>query len=342
MSEELSGRKITLAHGSGGAETAELIKNIFFKAYGNDFLSQAEDAALLSGCGRLAMTTDSFVVDPVFFPGGDIGRLAVCGTVNDLLTRGAVPKYLSAGFIIEEGFETDRLEKIAKSMAETAKEAGIGIVTGDTKVIGGSGGIYINTTGVGFIPESMSDEKIPCSGRIQTGDRIILSGNLGDHHAAILSKRLGFENDIASDVAPLVKMTEAVAARADVHAMRDVTRGGLATILSEIAEKTGKCLEIEEDKLPVSAAVRSFSALLGLDPLYMGNEGKMVFFVPENEAEEVLDIIRKSPYGENAGIIGQVKEASDENEKGRLVLLTEIGGRRSLAALIGEGLPRIC
>ena len=347
--------KIYMAHGSGGKETAELVKNMFAGVYGNEYLAQMEDATLLYGSKRIVMTTDSFVVDPPEFPGGNIGRLAVCGTVNDIVARGAVPKYLSAAFILGEGLEFELLERVIKSMAETADEAGVKIVCGDTKVIEGKGSIYINTTGIGFIPErkeaggendfateSDAGVWVPGCDKIEAGDVIIVSGNLGDHHAAILGKRLGFDNDIKSDAAPLVKIAEALREDFGVHAMRDVTRGGLATVLKEMAEASGKCFVIEEDKLPVSGAVKSFASLLGLDPLYMGNEGKMVAFVREKYAAAAAEVIRKLPYGEDACMIGNVKVAEDESEKGSLILETGIGGRRSLDLMVGEGLPRIC
>ncbi len=325
--------KITLAHGSGGRSTGELIDSIFAKAFSNPVLSEMEDSAVVEGAGRIAITTDSFVVEPIFFRGGDIGRLAVCGTVNDLLMRGAVPKYLTCGFIIEEGADTADLERIAFSMAETAKEAGVIIVAGDTKVIQGNGGVYINTSGVGFMPDSCNVS----SKNLEQDDVIILSGNLGDHHATILSHRMGIENTIDSDNAPLSEMVQGlISAGIHVHAMRDVTRGGLGTVLNELADASKCMINLEEKLLPMDAQVAAFSKLLGLNPLYMGNEGKMIAVVPKNEAEQALGIIRNSRYGENAVIIGRVSEGSG------VVMETVLGGRRIVSVLIGEGLPRIC
>jgi hydrogenase expression/formation protein HypE len=293
-----------------------------------------EDAAVLPiEGGRIALTTDSFVVTPLFFKGGDIGRLAVAGTVNDLLMRGATPRYLTAAFIIETGTDTDTLEKIARSMAETAKEAGVLIVAGDTKVVEGDGQVFINTTGVGFVPEGV---EISAS-RAKTGDVVLLSGTLGDHHAALLSARMGIENAVESDAAPLTGMVQALlSAGIHLHAMRDVTRGGLGTVLTEIAEASGVQIELEEESLPLTPAVKSFCGLLGLSPLYMGNEGKLIALLPAEEAERAIEIVRSSPYGENAAIIGTVATG------GGVILRTPLGGRRRVGPLVGEGLPRIC
>lgn len=326
--------KITMAHGSGGKSTSDLIGTIFEKEFGDPVLSKMEDSAVLPGAGRIALTTDSFVVTPVFFPGGDIGRLCVCGTVNDLLMSGAVPKYLTCGFILEEGAETDDLRKIARSMSETAKEAGVRIVAGDTKVVEGSGGVYINTAGVGFVPDGIDIGAENC----REGDVILVSGNLGDHHAAVMSRRMGIENTIVSDCAPLVEMVNAMKqGGVRIHAMRDVTRGGLGTVLNEFASSSGCTIELEEKCLPVSEQVRGFCGVLGLDPLYMGNEGKMVAAVAAEDAEKAVACIRASRYGEKAAVIGHV--AAGE----RIVLLkTPIGGTRVVGPLYGEGLPRIC
>ena len=268
--------KIDKTHGSGGNATSKLINEIFARYFDNEYLNKMEDSAVVPGAARIAMTTDSFVVKPVFFPGGDIGRLAVCGTVNDLLMSGSTPQYITAGYILEEGLDTDDLEKIVRSMAATAKEAGVKIVTGDTKVIEGSGGLIINTAGVGFVPDNVNLGP----SKLADGDAIILSGNLGDHHAAVLASRMGIQNNIISDAAPLVEMTgRIISAGLAVHAMRDVTRGGLATVLNEFAEASGVSVEINESALPVSPAVRDFCGILGLDPLYMGNECKMIISV---------------------------------------------------------------
>lgn len=325
--------KITAAHGSGGKSTSELIEKIFAKHLSNPILDMMEDSAVVDASNKIAVTTDSFVVTPLFFKGGDIGRLAVCGTVNDLLMRGAKAKYITCAFIIEEGADTDTLEKIVMSMAQTAKEAGVIAVAGDTKVIEGSGGVYINTTGIGF---AQSDKIV--SSNLQNNDAVIVSGTMGDHHAAILSARMGIENDISSDNAPLCEMVYALLSNSiDVHCMRDITRGGLATVLNEIADSSNVNIEIEESKIPVNESVKAFSQILGLNLLHMGNEGKLTAFVPMEQAQKALDIIRKCRYGENAQIIGRVSK----NNTG-VTLITPIGGRRKVNVLIGEGLPRIC
>lgn len=325
--------KIEMAHGGGGVETGELIRTVFARHFTNEYLDPMGDAAVLEmPAGKIAMTTDAFVVKPLFFPGGDIGRLAVCGTVNDLLMAGAVPMYLTASFTIEEGMETENLEVIARSMRETADEAGVKIVAGDTKVVEGNGGLIITTAGVGAI----EGDAVSIAGA-KAGDALILSGFLGDHHAAILSSRMGIENGIVSDDAPLTEMVLALRrAGIPIHAMRDVTRGGLATILNEIAGASGCQIEVEKAKLPVNRSVRGLCEILGLDPLYMGNEGKLVAVVPEEYLEEALDLIRKSRYGEHAARIGTVKTGKGVH------LITELGGRRILPPLTGEGLPRIC
>ena len=327
--------KVTMAHGSGGRSTSELIGSIFGKYFSNPVLDKMEDAAVVEGAGRIAVTTDSFVVTPLFFPGGNIGRLSVCGTVNDLLMSGAVPKYLTCGVILEEGADTEELEKIVASMAETAKEAGVMIVAGDTKVVEGKGGMYINTTGVGFVPENMQVSASNC----REGDVILVSGNLGDHHAAILSTRMEISNSIRSDNAPLREMVDAMKdAGIRLHAMRDVTRGGLATVLHEFAQASDVCMELQEKDLPVAPEVKGFCGLLGLDPLYMGNEGKMIAVVPAEDAQKALTCMKSSRYGENAAIIGKVTL----EKKGSVLLHTPIGGVRIVSELIGEGLPRIC
>ena len=322
-----------MAHGGGGVQTNELIREVFAKHLTNEYLDPMGDAAVLTLPGtRIAMTTDAFVVKPLFFPGGDIGRLSVCGTVNDLLMAGATPMYLTASFAIEEGMEISDLDRIARSMRETADEAGVKIVAGDTKVVEGSGGLIITTAGVGVV----CGEPVTIAGA-RPGDALLLSGNLGDHHATILSSRMGIENGIVSDDAPLHEMVHALqAAEVPLHALRDVTRGGLATILNEIAYASGCQIELEQKSLPVGREVRGLCSILGLDPLYMGNEGKLIAVVPEDRAAEALQILRASRYGENAQRIGSVKVG-----KG-VTLITELGGRRILPPLNGEGLPRIC
>ena len=334
--------KIALSHGNGGEEMSSLIDSVFMKHFRNKY-SDPEDAAVLpfSG-GRLAFTTDSFVVKPLFFPGGDIGRLAVCGTVNDLLTTGGRPLYLSASFIIEENTDFAALDRIASSMREAADEAGVFIVTGDTKVIEssggiesltgieGSGGLYITTAGTG----EAGDFSFHSAAE---GDVILASGFLGDHHACILSQRMEIRNTIQSDAAPLVEMVSAlVSGGVPVHGLRDITRGGLATVLNEAASLAGLRAEIDEAALPVSDAVRGFCGILGLDPLYMGNEGKMMMAVPPQYAEQALALLQKSRYGGNANIIGSFSRGSG------VIVKTKIGGQRIVPRLSGEGLPRIC
>ena len=325
--------KITLAHGSGGLQTTELINNVFANRFSNPVLDRMEDSAVVEGAPRIAMTTDSFVVNPLVFKGGDIGRLAICGTVNDLLMRGAVPKYITCGFILEEGLESGILEQAVQSMADTASEAGVIIVAGDTKVINGNGGMYINTSGVGFVSEGIDCASANCG----IGDAVIVSGNMGDHHAAILSDRMKIENDIQSDCAPLTDMVKSMLdEHIEIHAMRDITRGGLATVLNELAVSSGCMIEIYEDLIPVDKRVKSFSKILGLDPLYMGNEGKLAAIVKKEHADKALDIIKSSMYGQNAAIIGNVSAGEG------VVVNTHLGGRRGVGVLVGEGLPRIC
>ena len=301
--------EITLAHGSGGAATGELIRTVFAKAFDNPILRQMDDSAVVPGSGQLAVTTDSFVVQPLFFPGGDIGRLAVCGTVNDLLMRGATPKYLTAGFILETGCTTQDLRRIARSMAATADEAGVTIVAGDTKVVEGSGNIYINTAGVGFLP---TDTHIAATA-LQPGDALLVSGAMGDHHAAILSARMGMDNTVQSDCAPLGNMVDALLqGGVEVHTLRDITRGGLGTVLCELAEAANCGIEIDETAIPVHEDVRAFAHILG------------------------LELLRASRYGAEAAVIGTVTDGEG------VVALTPIGGKRRVSVLYGEGLPRIC
>lgn len=324
--------KITLSHGSGGKATSELIDKIFARSFSNPILNMMEDSAVVDGHRKIAITTDSFVVTPLFFNGGDIGRLAVCGTVNDLLMRGAVPKYITSAFIIEEGADTKTLERIAKSMAETAAEAGVTVVAGDTKVIEGNGGVYINTAGVGFV-----DNENIVSTNLQDGDCVIVSGTMGDHHATILSARMEIENNIKSDNAPLIDIVKnLIDGGNDLHCMRDVTRGGLGTVLNELANASHKGIEIEESAIPISDEVKAFSKILGLNILHMGNEGKLVAIVPSEQADKAVQLMKQSKYGENAAIIGKVTNGDG------VTLITPLGGQRKVNVLIGEGLPRIC
>jgi hydrogenase expression/formation protein HypE len=324
--------KINMSHGSGGAVTSMLIHDIFVKHFSNLILNRMEDAAVVKVSGTIAFTTDSFVVTPMFFPGGDIGTLAICGTVNDLTMMGAIPRYLTAGFIIEEGTELSTIEAIARSMAASAKEAKVKIVAGDTKVIEGKGGVYINTSGIGEIVKagiSVSNCK--------KGDCILVSGNLGEHHAAIMSKRMGIENQIKSDCAPLTGILEELSKeKLPIHFMRDITRGGLATILNEITESSHCGVVIREADLPVSSEIQGFCDILGLDPLYMANEGKLLAVVPKAKAEQALAAMKKSRYGKNAVILGEITEGSC------VTMTTKLGGNRKIDLLYGEGLPRIC
>ncbi|MCF0144378.1 MAG: hydrogenase expression/formation protein HypE [Firmicutes bacterium] len=340
--------KITMAHGSGGKSSAELMGDIFGKHFKNQVLDKMEDAAVLKlpagadGNTRIATSTDSFVVTPLVFKGGDIGKLCVCGTVNDLLMMGAEPKYLTCGFILEEGLEVDLLDKIVESMAAQAREAGVIIVAGDTKVVEGNGGLYINTTGIGLIPEGRDVSSANC----REGDVIICSGNLGDHHACILSHRMEIENNIHSDCAALNDIVDALfAAGVNVKTMRDVTRGGLGTVINEIAESSKCQIVLEEDAIPVNPEVKGFADILGLDPLYMGNEGKMIAVVPADQAEAALAAMKATKHGADAAVIGQIHSCSEglgQVEGPAAFIRTRLGATRRFDVLYGEGLPRIC
>ena len=325
--------KITMAHGSGGKSSAQLMGEIFGKHFSNGVLDKMEDAAVLEVGGRIACSTDSFVVTPLVFKGGDIGKLCVCGTVNDLLMMGAVPKYLTCGFILEEGLDIELLDRIVESMAKQAEEAGVIIVAGDTKVVEGNGGLYINTTGIGEIPEGRDVS----SGNCRPGDVIICSGNLGDHHACILSHRMEIDNNITSDCAALGDIVDALfKGGISVRTMRDVTRGGLGTVINEIAESSAVKIELQEESIPVNPEVKGFADILGLDPLYMGNEGKMIAVVPSGEADKALEIMRNTEHGADAAVIGHVEYGQGAYIK------TRLGATRRIDVLYGEGLPRIC
>ncbi len=326
--------KITLKHGSGGEESNQLIREVFTGVFDNEILNRMEDGAVLPIIrGNPVFTSDSFVVEPLFFPGGDIGKLSVCGTVNDLASMGAKPLYLTASFILETGLDTEVLAKVVRSMKKTADEAGVLIVAGDTKVIEGKGGMYINTAGIGERP---ADSSVSCR-NLKNGDALLMTGTLGDHHATILTKRLGIESTLASDCAPLNHLVEELLAQQlHIHAIRDITRGGLASVANELAEASSVRLELSEENLPVSEAVRGFTGILGLDPLMMGNEGKMLIAIPEAESERALEILRGNTYGRAAVRIGTVREGSG------VYLETSLGGFRHILPLRGEGLPRIC
>ena len=322
-----------MAHGSGGKSSAELMKAVFGKYFKNDILDKMEDAAVLNVNGKIAFSTDSFVVTPTVFRGGDIGKLAVCGTVNDLLMMGAKPLYLTSAYILEEGLEVELLEQCVASMAKTAEEAGVKIVAGDTKVVEGNGGLMINTSGIGVIPE---DRDISAA-NLKDGDVILVSGFLGDHHACILSHRMNLENNIQSDCAPLNDIVDALFDNGiRVKTMRDITRGGLGTMLNELAATSGCSIEIEEKNIPVREEVRGFCGILGLDPLYMGNEGKMLAVVDGADAEKALEVMSATNHGKDAVILGKVVEGSG------VIMKTRLGGKRVVDMLYGEGLPRIC
>ena len=332
---------IVMGHGGGGKLGNELVEHLFLPAFRNPALENLGDAAVFDlGSGKLAMSTDSFVVQPLFFPGGSIGALAVNGTVNDLAVSGADPKFLSASFILEEGFPLAQLAAVVRAMADAAASAGVRIVTGDTKVVerGHGDGCYINTAGVGVLRE---DIRVGPH-RAAPGDAIIVSGTMGDHGMAIMSVREGleFESQIRSDCAPLNGMIAAVldAAGPSVHAMRDPTRGGLASTLNEIACASGVGIAIDERALPVRAEVQSACELLGLDPVYVANEGKAVFFVAADAAERVLEVLRAQPLGREAARIGQVVAEHPR----MLVARTQMGANRVIPLQIGEQLPRIC
>lgn len=333
----MENKTITLSHGSGGKDSADLMASIFGKYFSNEILDKMEDGAVLEiGTSRIVTSTDSFVVTPIEFKGGDIGKLSICGTVNDILMMGAVPKYITCGFIIEEGLPIDTLDRIVKSLADTAKVAGVTIVAGDTKVVdkqGSQSGLFINTTGIGVLPEGRDISAANC----KAGDAIIVSGNLGDHHACILSDRMDIENDIKSDCAVLSDIPNTLYDNnIKVRAMRDITRGGLGTVLNEIADSSEISIEIKEDQIPVDLEVKGFCGIMGLDPLYMGNEGKMLIVVDGSDAEKALSLIKNTENGKDAKVVGYAKEGSGVFSK------TKIGGTRKIDLLYGEGLPRIC
>jgi len=332
--------RILLAHGSGGELSHELVTSLFVKAFHNPFLDRLDDSAVLQAGGeRWAFTTDSYVVTPVFFPGGDIGKLAVCGTVNDLSMSGAKPLFLSAGFIIEEGFPLSSLQTIVASMQETAGEAGVKIVTGDTKVVnrGAADGIFINTAGVGLIAEG-----VEISGNLaRPGDRVILSGSIGDHGVAILSSREGlqFSTTLKSDCAPLNGLVDAMLeVSREIRCLRDPTRGGLSSTLNELARQSGVGIWVEEDRIPIKEEVKGACELLGFDPLIMANEGKLVAIAAAGVAERILRRMKAHPQGRDAAIIGEVRE----EPKGKVLLRTRIGLARIMDMMVGEPLPRIC
>jgi hydrogenase expression/formation protein HypE len=335
---------ITLAHGSGGRAMHELVEGLFLEYLRNPMLEALEDQAIfeVESDGRrprLAFTTDSYVVSPIFFPGGDIGRLAIAGTVNDLAMSGARPLYLSAGFILEEGFPVADLRRILASMRSTAEEAGVQVVTGDTKVVqrGGADKIFINTAGVGIVEHDLRIS----AGAARVGDRIVLSGTMGDHGTTIMIERgeLDLESEIESDVAPLASLVRSMLeVTSEIRALRDPTRGGVATTLNEIALASEVCLRIYEERLPVRVEVKGACEILGLDPLYIGNEGKLLAIVGPEAADALVARMREHPNGRDACVIGEVQA----EPPGIVVMNTSFGGTRIVDMLAGEQLPRIC
>jgi len=332
--------RILLDHGSGGKISHSLTLDMMLPVFDNPMLSKLNDGAILNiGGKRFAFSTDTYVVDPVFFPGGDIGELAIYGTVNDISMCGGSPLYLSAGLVIEEGFLISDLEKIIKSMGFAAKRAGVKVVTGDTKVVpkGVADKIFINTSGIGLIPENVD---VGCEKAVP-GDKIILSGTIADHGIAILTQREGmsFNSSIISDTAPLNQMVEKIfSSSGNIHVLRDPTRGGVGTSLNEIAEKSNSGIRIYENKIPVKNEVRGICELLGFDPLYIANEGKLLAFVSPEDADKVLAAVRDDELGRDASIIGEVVSG----HPGKVFLETGIGGTRMVDMLTGEQLPRIC
>lgn len=330
--------RILLAHGGGGSLTQQLLRDVIFPAFNNPFLGDLSDAVILPmGTETIAFTTDSFVVSPHFFPGGDIGRLAVAGTVNDLAVSGARPQYLSCSFILEEGLPMDDLRTVVSSMAATAVEADVVLVAGDTKVVerGAADGIFITTTGVGEIPSPPVHWDSP-----QTGDRIIVNGTIGDHGLAVLAERekLGFSSGLSSDCAPLNHLVRRLLdGGINPSFLRDATRGGVAGVLNEFADREGVGVVLYEESIPLSAPVRSLSEILGIDPLYAANEGKVVAVVPEEQEDKSLGILRDHPLGRDARTIGEV-----DRDSNAVLMETALGVRRVIETPSGEQLPRIC
>jgi hydrogenase expression/formation protein HypE len=331
--------KILLAHGSGGKLAHDLVEKSFVKRLANPLLDKLDDSAVFNLSGRLAFTTDSYVVSPIFFPGGDIGKLAVCGTVNDLAMSGAKPLYLSLAFIIEEGLSLAELERIINSVQKAAEEAGVEIITGDTKVVtrGSADKLFINTAGVGLIPDGANIS----GSNAKPGDKVILSGAIGDHGIAVISQRegLSFATKLKSDCAPLGGLVaQMLEASPHIHCLRDPTRGGLATTLNELAKQSKVSIRIEEKDIPVREEVLGACEMLGFDPLYVANEGKLVAIVSDEDAHKVLKAMKNNKYGRKAVIIGEV---AAENP-GRVVMKTVLGAHRIVDMLVGDLLPRIC
>ncbi|MCA9892631.1 MAG: hydrogenase expression/formation protein HypE [Anaerolineae bacterium] len=332
---------VVLGHGSGGKMTNDLIANLFAPILQNDLLDQYGDSTLfeLAGQGRLAMSTDSFVINPLFFPGGSIGELAINGTVNDIAMSGATPLHLTAGFILEEGLPMQDLARIVADFGKAAQAANVRVIAADTKVVnkGHGDGLFINTTGIGIVPPNVNI----AADQARPGDVILVSGTVGDHGMAIMSVRegLSFDSVIQSDTAPLIDMVQAMlAVTPEIHCLRDATRGGLAAVLNELASASGVGMVFDEAKVPVTLAVESACEMLGLDPFYVANEGKLVAVVPREHADAVLEAMRRSPYGENATIIGEVVDAHPRIVTAR----TRIGAQRVVDLPAGDLLPRIC
>lgn len=332
--------KILLGHGSGGKLMHDLVENFFLKKLSNPILDKLDDAATLQmGNCNLAFTTDSYVVNPIFFQGADIGKLAVCGTVNDLAMSGAIPKYISSALVIEEGFLFADLEKILDSMVQAAKEAGVTIVTGDTKVVetGGADKLFINTAGVGAIPKGVNIS----GSNAQAGDKVILSGSIGDHGIAVISEREGleFKTVVQSDCAPLNHLVaEMLKVSRDIRALRDPTRGGLASTLNEFAQQSNVAISIDEEKVPIKEEVLGACEMLGYDPFHVANEGKLIAIVPADRAEAIAEVMQKNRYGKDTQIIGEVMAEPE----GKVIVNTPVGATRILDMLVGEQLPRIC
>ena len=352
---DLSKGHVDLGFGAGGRAMAQLISELFMRAFANDFLARGDDGAVLPAPAageRLVMATDAHVVSPLSYPGGDIGSLSVHGTVNDLAVMGARPLYLAASFILEEGYALAELARIVDSMAAAARAAGVAVVTGDTKVVeqGKGDGVFITTPGVGALPAGRD----PGGARARSGDVVLLSGRIGDHGMAIMAQResLAFDSEIVSDSAALNGLVEALYAAVPAEAvrvLRDPTRGGLATTLNEIAGQSQVVIEVEETSIPVRSGVVAAASVLGLDPLYLACEGRVIVILPAERAEEALSIMRHSPHGELSCQIGTVKEAKEQEAQtgqtgrpGQVLLKTPIGGKRLLTMLEGEQLPRIC
>lgn len=331
--------KLLLDAGSGGKASQRLINEIFLSHFNNEILARMDDAALLPPLpGKIAISTDSYTVSPLFFPGGSIGSLAINGTVNDVAMLGAKPLYLSCAFILEEGLSLNILEEVVKDMAKACNDADIKIVTGDTKVVpsGVCDKIFINTTGIGEVLVNHS----PSGHNAKAGDVVLINGDIGDHGLAVMAARndISFISDVRSDCAPLASMIKSMLESGACHVLRDPTRGGLATTLNEIAEQSGVGIEIDEDRIPIQEAVKDGCSFLGFDPLYLANEGKCICIAPEKDAQKIIQAMSSSPYGKDSAIIGRVTK----EHSGKVILNTKIGGKRFLGMLEGAQLPRIC